>query len=294
LNAAGVGACVARARTLDGKALAAKMEATLTAEVAQLRAQTGRVPGLAVVLVGDDQASAIYVKRKAEACRRAGMQSFEHMLPASTSEADVVKLVRKLNADPAVNGILVQLPLPPQVHKKAVLQSISPAKDVDAFHAESMGHALIGDEQMAPCTPQGVLLLLDAAGIKLPGTEVCIINHSNLIGKPLAALLINRDATVTVCHKQTKDLDVHTRRADVIVSATGVPGLITADKVKAGAVVVDVGIARVAGKVVGDVAPDVWEKAAWVTPVPGGVGPMTIAVLLENTVRAFKRQAGLS
>ncbi len=281
---------MARARILDGKALAARMETRLTAEVAALRARTGKVPGLAVVLIGDDSASSIYVKRKAEACRRAGMQSFEHILPSSKSEAEVVALIHQLNRDPAVHGILVQLPLPDHVHKKAVLQSINPLKDVDAFHAESMGHALIGDEAMAPCTPQGILLLLDEAGIKLPGVEVCIVNHSNLIGKPLAALLINRDATVTVCHKHTRDLVAHTRRADVIVSATGVPGLITADKIRAGAVVVDVGIARVGGKVVGDVAPDVWEKAAWVTPVPGGVGPMTIAVLLENTLRAFRRQ----
>ncbi len=266
------------------------MEARLSQEVAAIRAQTGMVPGLAVVLIGDDPASAIYVKRKAEACRRAGMQSFEHILPSSTSEAQAAALVHRLNNDPAVHGILVQLPLPAHIHKKAVLQAILPAKDVDAFHAESMGHALIGDETLAPCTPQGVLLLLDEAGIKLPGAEVCIINHSNLIGKPLAALLINRDATVTVCHKKTRDLAEHTRRADVIVSATGVPGLLTADKIRAGAVVVDVGIARVGGKVVGDVAPDVWEKAGWVTPVPGGVGPMTIAVLLENTVRAFRRQ----
>ena len=279
-----------RAQTLDGKKLAGEIEARLTKEVAGLRKSAGRAPGLAVVLVGDDPASAIYVKRKAEACRRVGMESFEHLLPAATSEADVVALVRRLNADPRVDGILVQLPLPDHVAKKAVLQTISPAKDVDAFHAESMGHALIGDEELAPCTPQGILLLLDAAGIRLPGAEVCVVNHSNLIGKPLAALLINRDATVTVCHKKTRDLAAHTRRADVVVTATGVPGLLTADHVREGAVVVDVGIARVAGKVVGDVAPDVWEKAAWVTPVPGGVGPMTIAVLLQNTVRAFRRR----
>lgn len=283
---------------LDGKRLAATMETRLAEEVAQARRKPGgapgRAPGLAVVLVGDDPASSIYVKRKAEACRRVGMESFEHTLPADTPEAKVVDLVRSLNADPRVDGILVQLPLPPQVAKKAVLQSISPAKDVDAFHAESMGHALIGDEELAPCTPQGILLLLDEAGIKLPGAEVCIVNHSNLIGKPLAALLINRDATVTVCHKQTRDVKAHTRRADVVVTATGVPGLLTADHVREGAVVVDVGIARVGGKVVGDVAPDVWGKASWVTPVPGGVGPMTIAMLLDNTLDSAKRTAGVS
>jgi methylenetetrahydrofolate dehydrogenase (NADP+) / methenyltetrahydrofolate cyclohydrolase len=287
---AGSPAPMPQARRLDGKALAARIEARLTAEVAAARKESGRAPGLAVVLVGDDQASAIYVKRKAEACRRIGMESFEHMLPSSATEAEVAGLVRKLNADARVDGILVQLPLPPQVRKKAVLQAIAPAKDVDAFHAESMGHALIGDEELAPCTPQGILLLLDEAGIKLPGAEVCIVNHSNLIGKPLAALLINRDATVTVCHKHTRDLKAHTRRADVIVTATGVPGLLTADHIRDGAVVVDVGIARVGGKVVGDAAPDVWQKASWVTPVPGGVGPMTIAVLLQNTMRAFKRR----
>jgi methylenetetrahydrofolate dehydrogenase (NADP+)/methenyltetrahydrofolate cyclohydrolase len=284
---------VPRARVLDGKALAARMEAALTREVAQERARTGKVPGLAVVLVGDDPASAIYVKRKSEACRRAGFDSREVRLPAATSEAELLRLVGQLARDPAVHGILVQLPLPPHVSKAAVLRAIPPEKDVDAFHPESVGHALIGDETLAPCTPQGVLLLLEETGVPLAGAEVCIVNHSNLIGKPLAALLINRDATVTVCHKRTRDLAAHTRRADVVVTATGVPGLLTADHVKAGAIVVDVGIARTPeGKVVGDVAPGVWEKAAWVTPVPGGVGPMTIAVLMQNTMRAFRRSLG--
>ncbi len=282
------------ARILDGKALAARLEAELKAEVALLRERHGKVPGLAVILVGDDAASAIYVKRKAEACRRVGIESREFRLPAATSEDELVGLVEKLNRDAGVNGILVQLPLPPHIEKSRVLRAILPYKDVDAFHPESVGRALIGEEAMAPCTPQGVLLLLEQAGVELRGAEVCIVNHSNLIGKPLAALLINRDATVTVCHKHTRDLKSHTRRADVVVTATGVPGLLTADHVKAGAVVVDVGIARDgAGKVVGDVAPDVWEKAAWVTPVPGGVGPMTIAVLLQNAVRSFQRKMGI-
>lgn len=266
------------------------MEMGLVAEVASLRKKAGRAPGLAVVLVGDDAASAIYVRRKAEACRRVGMESFEHALPSHTREKEVLALLAKLNADPKVDGILVQLPLPGHIGKAAVLNAVLPGKDVDAFHPESMGHALIGDEELAPCTPQGILLLLDAAGIQLPGSEVCIVNHSNLIGKPLAALLINRDATVTVCHKRTRDLKAHTRTADVVVTATGVPGILTADHIRPGAVVVDVGIARVGGKVVGDASPDVWEKASWVTPVPGGVGPMTIAVLLQNTLRACKRR----
>lgn len=279
-----------RAKVLDGKALAQRLEVELAKEVAALTARHGRAPGLAVVLVGDDPASHIYVKRKQEACVRAGIRTVEHRLAATVGEAEVVALVRRLNADASVDGILVQLPLPPQVAKGAVLQTIDPGKDVDAFHAETMGHALIGDESLAPCTPYGVLLLLDEAQVRLPGAEVCIVNHSNLIGKPLAALLINRDATVTVCHKHTRDLAAHTRRADVVVTATGVPGLITADHLRDGAVVVDVGIARGAdGKVRGDCHDSVWGKASWVTPVPGGVGPMTIAVLLRNTVRAYRR-----
>jgi methylenetetrahydrofolate dehydrogenase (NADP+) / methenyltetrahydrofolate cyclohydrolase len=282
-----------RAQALDGKALAKRMEADLASEVAALAKRHGRAPGLAVVLVGNDPASEVYVKRKQEACVRAGIATFEHRLPATVPEAELVALVRRLNGDARVDGILVQLPLPPQVGKAAVLQSIAPGKDVDAFHAETLGHALIGDETLAPCTPQGVLLLLDEAGVKLAGAEVCIVNHSNLIGKPLAALLINRDATVTVCHKRTRDLKAHTQRADVVVTATGVPGLVTDAHIRAGAVVVDVGLNRGAdGKLRGDCADSVWSKAAWVTPVPGGVGPMTIAVLLQNTVRSFKRHVG--
>lgn len=280
-----------RAQLLDGKALANRMEARLAIEVAALARQHGRAPGLAVVLVGDDPASHIYVKRKQEACRRAGIITSEFRLPDNVAEEDVVALIDRLNKDAAVDGILVQLPLPPQVSKAAVLQGVDPRKDVDAFHAETMGHALIGDESLAPCTPAGILLLLDEANVTLAGAEVCVVNHSNLIGKPLAALLINRDATVTVCHKKTRDLKLHTRRADVVVTATGVPGLLTADHIRSGAVVVDVGIARGAdGKVRGDCDDSVWSKASWVTPVPGGVGPMTIAVLLANTVRAYKRR----
>ena len=286
-------ASAGRAKALDGKALAKRMEGELAAEVAQLTKRHKRAPGLAVVLVGHDPASEVYVKRKQEACVRAGIATSEHRLPATVAEADLVRLVKQLNADPKVDGILVQLPLPAHVRKSAVLQSIDPGKDVDAFHAETIGHALIGDETLAPCTPQGVLLLLDEAGVKLGGAEVCVVNHSNLIGKPLAALLINRDATVTVCHKRTRDLKAHTQRADVLVTATGVPGIITDAHIRAGAVVVDVGLHRGAdGRLRGDCADSVWSKASWVTPVPGGVGPMTIAVLLQNTVRSFKRHVG--
>lgn len=285
---------MAKAKVLDGKALAKRMEAELAQEVAGLATRFSKCPGIAVILVGSDPASAIYVRRKQEACKRVGILTRDYPLPETTSEDELVGLVEKLNRDADINGILIQLPLPPHISKSRVLHAVQPYKDVDAFHPESVGHALIGDETLAPCTPQGVLLLLDEAGVKLPGAEVCIINHSNLIGKPLAAMLINRDATVTVCHKATRDLASHTRRADVVVTATGVPGLLTSAHVRPGAVVVDVGIARDAnGKVVGDVGPDVWDVAGWVTPVPGGVGPMTIAVLLQNTVRSFKRKMGV-
>jgi methylenetetrahydrofolate dehydrogenase (NADP+)/methenyltetrahydrofolate cyclohydrolase len=278
-----------RAKVLDGKALAARMEAALAKEVAGLKARHGRAPCLVTILVGDDPASSIYVRRKLEACGRVGIESREHKLAASAQEREVLDLVHRLNRDPGVDGILVQIPLPAGMGKGRILNAVDPAKDVDAFHPESMGHALIGDETLAPCTPQGILLLLDEAGIELRGLEVCIVNHSNLIGKPLAALLINRDATVTVCHKHTRRLADHTGRADVVVTATGVPGLLTAKHLRPGAVVVDVGISRTKdGKVVGDAAPDVWDVASWVTPVPGGVGPMTIAVLLQNTVRSFR------
>ncbi|MEA3189731.1 MAG: methylenetetrahydrofolate dehydrogenase / methenyltetrahydrofolate cyclohydrolase [Thermoplasmata archaeon] len=284
----------ARAKPLDGKALAKRMEGVLAREVAALRERFGAVPRLEVILVGEDAASRVYVKRKAEACRRVGIETAEHLLPAHTTETELLQRVAFLNADPTVSGILVQLPLPPHIAKGPVLTAIAVGKDVDAFHPESVGHALIGDEAMAPCTPQGILLLLDEAGVKLKGAEVCIVNHSNLIGKPLAAMLINRDATVTVCHKHTRDLAAHTRRADVLVTATGVPGLIRKEHLRPGAVVVDVGITRMPdGSLAGDVAPDAWSVAGWVTPVPGGVGPMTIAVLLQNTVRAFRRAHGL-
>lgn len=282
-----------RANILDGKALAKRMETALAAEVAATAPRVGRPPGLAVVLVGDDPASDVYVRRKAEACKRAGIRTLEHRLPAHTREEELLQLVRQLDADATVDGILVQLPLPDHIGKARILEALDPRKDVDAFHPESVGHALIGDESFAPCTPYGVLLLLDEAKVALRGAEVCIINHSNLIGKPLAALLINRDATVTVCHKHTQDLKAHTRRADVVVTATGVPGLLTADHLRKGAVVVDVGIARGAdGKIRGDCDDSVWNVASWVTPVPGGVGPMTIAVLLHNTMRAYRRHVG--
>lgn len=283
-----------RARPLDGKALAGRIEGEVKDEVAALRERFGKAPGLAVVLVGDDPASAIYVKRKHEACGRVGIESLEHRLPADTSEDALVGLIEKLNRSADVNGILVQLPLPSHISKRRVLNAIVPYKDVDAFHPQSLGHALIGDEGMAPCTAHGILLLLDDAGIDVKGKHVVVVNHSTIVGKPLAALLVNRDATVTVCHKHTSDVAAHTCMADIVVTGTGGHRTLTADDIREGAVVVDVSLVRDEdGTLRGDAEDGVWEKAAWVTPVPGGVGPMTIAVLLQNTVRSFKTKMGL-
>ncbi len=282
------------AKRLDGRALSKRLQGEIQEEVARLRGEFGKAPGLAVILVGEDPASQIYVRRKHQACERAGIASTNHTLPAETSEDALVGLIEKLNKDADVNGILVQMPLPAHIDEHRIIAAISPYKDVDAFHPQTVGHALIGDETLAPCTPSGILLLLEEAGVELEGAEVVIVNHSNIVGKPLAALLINRNATVTVCHQYTRDLAAHTRRADVVVTATGVEGLITADHIKDGAVVIDVSMIRRAdGSLTGDAAADVWDKAAWVTPVPGGVGPMTITVLLQNTVQSFKRKMGL-
>ncbi len=282
------------AQRLDGRALAKRLEADLQADIAVLKERHGKVPRLDVVLVGEDPASEIYVRRKGEACARVGMASELHKLPADTSEDALMGLIERLNRDADVNGILVQMPLPEHIHKGRVLRGIVPYKDVDAFHPESVGHALIGDQSLAPCTPQGIVTLLDDAGIPLQGAEVVIINHSNIVGKPLAALLINRDATVTVCHADTKDIRAHTSRADIVVTGTGGHRRLTADDIQEGAVVVDVSMCRGDdGKLHGDHTEDVWDKAGWVTPVPGGVGPMTIAMLLQNTLTSFRRKLGL-
>lgn len=282
------------AKALDGRALAKRLEGDLKAEVATLGDRFGKAPGLTVILVGDDEASAVYVGRKEKACKRVGIQSNTIRLPATATEDELVGLVGKLNADADVNGILVQLPLPAHIDAGRVIQAITPYKDVDAFHPESVGHALIGDDRLAPCTPQGIILLLEETGIELQGAECVIINDSNIVGKPLAAMLINRDATVTVCQKFTPDVAAHTRRADVVITGTGGARRLTAEDIKGGATVVDVTIVRDAdGNLHGDVTQDVWDKAAWVTPVPGGVGPMTIQVLLQNTVRSFKTKMGV-
>jgi methylenetetrahydrofolate dehydrogenase (NADP+)/methenyltetrahydrofolate cyclohydrolase len=289
------------ARLLDGAAVARQVRATVAAEVAALRAR-GVTPGLAVVLVGDDPASAVYVAAKERACAEVGIGSETLRLPVSASQAELLAVVDRLNVDPRVHGILVQMPLPRHVAAEAVVQRLVPQKDVDGFHPVNLGKLLAGaTDGFAPCTPAGIQYLLRAYGVETRGANCVIVGRSNIVGKPLAALLVQpgpaADATVTVCHSRTRDLAAHTRRADILVVAAGRPRMITADMVKAGAVVVDVGVSRISdpggkggARLVGDVDFDgVKAVASLITPVPGGVGPMTIAMLLANTVRAATR-----
>ncbi len=286
------------AELIDGRAIAGAVREELAIRVRKL-AERGITPGLAVVLVGDDPASAVYVRAKARACAEAGMAGEAHRFPAETHQAELLALVDRLNADPAVHGILVQMPLPSHLDPDAIVQRVEPRKDVDGFHPVNVGKVLSGDESgFAPCTPAGIIELLRRSGVRTDGAHCVIIGRSNIVGKPMAALLMqNRDganATVTLCHRHTRDLARHVRDADIVISAGGRPGLVTADMVKAGAVVIDVGINRVddAGapsgyRLVGDVDfAGVSAVASLITPVPGGVGPMTIAMLLANTVRA--------
>jgi len=286
------------AELIDGVAIAARVRARVAAEAAEL-ATHGVVPGLTVVLVGDDPASAVYVASKEKACHEAGMLGETIRLPATTTQAELLAVVDRLNADPAVHGILVQMPVPRQIDAQAVIRRIDPAKDVDGFHPVNAGKVLIGDpDAFAPCTPAGVQVLLTESGIETAGKEAVILGRSTIVGKPMAALLMQAgrgaDCTVTVCHSRTRDLAAHTRRADILIAAIGKPEMVTADMVKAGAVVIDVGINRVDDptakrgyRIVGDVRfEEVRAVASHLTPVPGGVGPMTIAMLLANTVRA--------
>ena len=276
------------ARIIDGKAIAAELRIKIAGEVKRLAAQHGIVPGLAVVLAGNNPASESYVGSKAKVTVETGMRSFDHRLPETVSQADLLALVRKLNADPAVHGILVQLPLPRHLDAHRVLDAVSPAKDVDGFHAVNLGALVQGRPGFVPGTPAGVMRLIEHAGVDLAGRQAVIVGRSNIVGKPLALLLLQKDATVTICHSRTRDLAAVARQADVLIAAVGRPGLITASMVKPGACVIDVGINRLAdGKLAGDVDFDaVREIAGSITPVPGGVGPMTIAMLIANTVRA--------
>jgi methylenetetrahydrofolate dehydrogenase (NADP+)/methenyltetrahydrofolate cyclohydrolase len=273
---------------MDGKALAARVRAEVAGEVAEL----GRPVGLATVLVGEDQASALYVRRKQEACAEVGIEAIHHELPAETGEAELLELVEALNGDDRVTGILVQLPLPEHMDEGRVIRAIAPIKDVDGFHPASAGHLLQGEPTFVAATPAGIMEILRAYEIPLEGARAVVVGRSNIVGKPMALLLLAENATVTVCHSRTRDLGDVVRAADVVVAAVGRAAMVTGDMVRAGATVIDVGINRVDGKVVGDVAEDVAEVAGHLTPVPGGVGPMTIASLLRNTVRAARYQAG--
>ena len=279
------------ARLLDGKKLAQTMQAETAAAVAERLAAGKPPPGLATVLVGDDPASHQYVRSKRRACEKVGMTSFHHELPASTSQAELLALVGRLNADPAVHGILVQLPLPKQIDEAAVIRAVDPRKDVDAFHPETVGLLATGHPRFLPCTPHGIQQLLVRNGVEIAGSHVVIVGRSNIVGKPLALLLMQKwsggNATVTVAHTATRNLAAVTRAADIVVVAIGRAKFLTADMVRPGAVVVDVGMNRVDGKLCGDVDFDVVSQvAAAITPVPGGVGPMTITMLLHNTLRA--------
>jgi len=280
------------AQLIDGVALSRQLRAELTQRTRTLTA-LGQQPGLAVLLVGDDPASQVYVRNKVKACAEAGIHSLLERHPASLSEAELLARINALNADPRIHGILVQLPLPPQIEAQRVIEAISPAKDVDGFHIASAGALLVGQPGFWPCTPYGCLKMLEHIGFDLRGKHAVVIGRSNIVGKPMALLLLQRDATVTVCHSRTPNLKAHTLQADVIVAAVGKAGLLTRDMVKPGAVVLDVGMNRdAAGKLCGDVDfAGVKEVAGYLTPVPGGVGPMTITMLLSNTVQAAERAA---
>lgn len=279
------------ASIIDGKAIAAKIRAEITGEAARLKAQ-GIIPGLAVVLVGEDPASKVYVSMKEKACADVGIFSDEYKLPAETGEQELLALVDKLNRDPKIDGILVQLPLPKHINTDKVLEAISPKKDADGFHPYNVGRLVIGKPLFQPCTPYGVMVLLKEAGVELSGKEVVVVGRSNIVGKPVAFMCLQQNATVTLCHSKTRDLAAKVRQADVVIAAVGVPEMIKGEWIKEGAVVIDVGVNRVGEKkLVGDVEfAAAAERAAAITPVPGGVGPMTITMLLHNTLESAKRR----
>lgn len=288
-------------KIIDGKAFAANLRARVKDAAADFARQTGRIPGLAVVLVGEDPASQVYVRSKGKATIEAGMASFEHKLDAETATEDqLIALVQKLNADETVDGILVQLPLPNGMNDKAVIAAIDPAKDVDGFHVVNAGKLAVGEDALVPCTPMGCIMMLKDRLGDLSGQHAVVVGRSNIVGKPMAQLLLAENCTVTIAHSRTKDLPAMVRQGDIVVAAVGRPEMVRGDWIKPGAVVIDVGINRIPGaeegktRLVGDVAFDeAVEVASAITPVPGGVGPMTIAVLLRNTVVAASRRAGL-
>ena len=288
------------ATLIDGKAFAEGLRHRVADAARRFQTDAGRAPGLVVVLVGEDPASSVYVRSKGKACREAGMESIEHRLPETATQDELIALVKSLNADEKVDGILVQLPLPSQIDDKAVIGTIDPAKDVDGFHVVNAGRLAVGEDALVPCTPLGCLMLLKDQLGDLTGMNAVVIGRSNIVGKPMAQLLLGESCTVTIAHSRTKDLPEVVRRADIVVAAVGRPEMVKGDWIKPGAVVIDVGINRVPAadgktRLVGDVAFDeAAAQASAITPVPGGVGPMTIAVLLRNTVVAARARLGLT
>jgi methylenetetrahydrofolate dehydrogenase (NADP+)/methenyltetrahydrofolate cyclohydrolase len=284
------------ARIIDGKAVAKKLRVEYAARVARLKSEHGVQPGLAVILVGDNPASQVYVRNKVTACHEVGIHSELYQMAANAPEAELMARIDALNADPKVHGILVQLPLPPQIDVAHVLERIAPDKDVDGFHLYNVGSLITGNTVFPPCTPYGVTKLLEHEQVPIAGQNVVVVGASNIVGKPMALMLMQQDATVCICHKRTRDLAQFTRLADILVVAAGVPGLIKADMVKEGVVVIDVGINRLPdGRIVGDVDFEgVRQKASLISPVPGGVGPMTITMLLHNTLGSAERSVGLT
>lgn len=280
------------AKLISGKAVSANVKEKVKNEISLLKSEKGIIPGLAVVLVGEDPASRVYVNNKKKACAEVGIYSEEYCLPEQTSQEELMKLINSLNAKKEINGILVQLPLPKHIDEKAVIEAISPEKDVDAFHTINVGKIMLGSYSFLPCTPAGIMELLDSENIEIAGKSCVIIGRSNIVGKPMAMLMLHRDATVTICHSKTQNLKEICSQADILVAAVGRPNFVTADMVKDGAAVIDVGINRTAeGKLCGDVDfSQVEPNASYITPVPGGVGPMTIAMLMKNTLTAAKIQ----
>ncbi len=284
------------ANIIDGKQVSANVKEQVRQETEALFQKYGKRPGLAVVIVGNDPASRVYVNNKKKACETVGFQSFEYALPEDTTQEELLELVQTLNEDKNVNGILVQLPVPKQIDDKAIINAISAEKDVDAFHPENVGRIMIGEYAFLPCTPAGVMELIDSTGTEISGKRCVVIGRSNIVGKPMAMLLLHRSGTVTICHSRTQNLAEITREADILVAAVGKANFVTGDMVKEGAVVIDVGMNRLEnGKLCGDVNfAEVEPKASYITPVPGGVGPMTIAMLMKNTLTAFKTQNQIS
>jgi methylenetetrahydrofolate dehydrogenase (NADP+)/methenyltetrahydrofolate cyclohydrolase len=283
------------AQIIDGKRIAQSVRSEVAAGVAALAARGARVPGLAVVLVGENPASAVYVRNKRRACEEAGLHSIAHDLPADTPEDELLRLLQALNADPAIDGILVQLPLPPQIRARAVIEAIDPSKDVDGFHPYNLGRLVQREPLLRPCTPYGVIRMLQQLGLSARGLEAVVVGASNIVGRPMALELLLAGATTTVCHSQTRALAEQVARAELLVVAVGRAGMVRGEWVRPGAIVIDVGMNRLAdGRLVGDVefAPAA-ERAAWITPVPGGVGPMTVAMLLHNALQASLRRQGL-